>query len=95
MKHWVFTFRVDPPTGCVFSARNGASVFFCAYIPVLRRWEMVVPGGPNETIDEPTMIFVSQEYADTHKREGVGRRPTIKLREGKQKAVQYELSLDH
>lgn len=94
MKHWVFTFRVEPPAGTVFSARNAeGSYFFCAYIPVLRRWEMVVPGGPNETIDEPQMIFVTQEYADTHKRDGVGRRPSIKLREGKQKSVQYELAI--
>ncbi len=89
---WVFTFRVDPPTGVV-SARNGASVFFAAFSRALRQWYMVPPGQPEEKIAEPQMIFVSQEYADTHKRESVGRRPGVRLREGKQKLVQFELGL--
>ncbi len=89
MKHWVFTFRVEPPT-CVVSARNGASVFFAGYARAIRQWFWIFPGGA-EAIDEPHMIFVSQEYSDAHKRNDVGRRPTIKLREGK--SVQYELGL--
>ena len=89
MKHWVFTLRVDPPT-CVVSARNGASVFFAGYARATRQWFMVYPGG-EEAIDEPQMIFVSQEYAAAHRREQIGHRPTIKLREGK--SVQYELGL--
>ncbi len=86
---WVFAARVDPPTWVV-SARDGASVFFAAYSKAIRQWFMVYPGG-EESIDEPQMLFVSEEYAAQHKLEQIGRRPTIKLREGKQKLVQYEL----
>lgn len=89
MKRWIFTFRVHPPT-CVVSARNGGSLFFAGYSPALRQWYWVFPGG-SEKIDEPQMIFVAEDYAETHKREGVGRRPSIKLREGK--LVQYELAI--
>ncbi len=89
MMKWVFAFHVDPPTWVV-SARNGASVFFAGYVKVLRQWYMVFPGG-EEKIDQPQMIFVTADYADTHKRENVGRRPSVKLREGK--LVQYELAL--
>lgn len=90
-KHWVFTFRIEPPTG-VMSARNGSYVFFAAYSRVLRNWFEVYPGGEKVT-REPMMLLVSQEYADTHKRKGTVRRPIIKLRESKRKAVQYELAL--
>lgn len=90
MKSWVFTFRLDPPSGVV-SARNGACVFFAAYVPVLGVWSMVYPGG-EETIDEPQMIFVDDEYAKTHQRSACGRRPTIRLRE-KKKELQFELAL--
>src|SRR5262245_21516483 len=94
-RHWVFTFRVEPPTGCTFMARNDGEdyspngIFQAAYSRLLRQWYMVYPGG-EEKIGEPQMIFVSKEYADTHRREEV-RRPTIKLREGKQKSVQLSL----
>lgn len=91
-KSWVLTWRIIPPTGCVVSTRNGSNVFWAAYSRFLRQWYMIYPGG-EEKIDEPQMLFVSHEYADTHKREGAVRRPTIKLREGKRKAVQYELAL--
>ena len=91
MSLWVFTFRVEPPS-CVVSARNGGSVFFAAYSRALRQWYMVLPGG-EEKIDEPQMIFVTSEYADTHKRENIARRPSVRLREGKQKLVQYELAI--
>lgn len=74
------------------SARNGGSVFFAAYSQVLRQWYWVYPGG-EQKIDEPQMLFLTSEYADTHKREGVGRRPSVKLREEKQKLVQYELAI--
>lgn len=92
MKNWVFTFRVDPPTGTVVSARNGGSVFFAGYSRLLRQWFMVYPGG-EEKIDEPQMLFVEDEYAKAHERQNVGRRPTIKLRESKTKPIQFELGL--
>jgi hypothetical protein len=91
MKSWIFAFRVEPPPH-VFSARNGGSVFFCAYSRVLSQWFMVFPGG-EEKIDEPQMIFISDEWAKEHAIEGVVRRPSIKLREGKKKAIQFELAL--
>lgn len=93
MKNWIFTFGIEPPT-CVVSARNGADVFFAAFSRALRQWFIVYPGG-EERIDEPQMIFVESEYAKAHAKD-IGtrvRRPTLRLREGKPKAVQYELAL--
>lgn len=95
MKAWSFTFRLEPPT-CVVSARNGSDVFFAAHSRALRRWYMVVPGHGEEQIDEPNMILVEADYAKAHEKD-IGacvRRQTIKLREGKKKAVQFELALD-
>ena len=94
MKSWVFTFRVVPPTHTV-SARNGADVFFAGYSRVLQRWTMVLPGGCEEHIDEPQMIFLEDEYAKAHAKdlsESV-RRPAVRLRKGKEKAVQCQLAL--
>lgn len=94
MKSWFFTFRIEPPS-CVVSARNGANVFFAAHSRVLGRWYMVIPGRNEEQIDEPQMIFVEADYAKAHERD-IGtsvRRPTIRLREGKKKVVQFELAL--
>lgn len=95
MKSWVFTFRIEPPAGQVLSARNGQNVFFAAYSRALRQWFMVVPGHSEERIAEPQMIFVDRKYAKAHEKDFslVGRRPSIRLREGKRKVVQYELAL--
>ena len=95
MKSWILSFRVHPPTGCVFSARNGGSVFSAAFSRVLNQWYMVIPGNGEEKIDEPQMIFVDDEYAKANKKD-IGqsvRRPTIRLREPKHKALQFELAL--
>lgn len=92
MKHWTFSFRIKPPDRVV-SARNGANVFFAAYSNLLRRWYMVYPGG-EEKISEPQMILVEEQWAKDHPQDlSQGRRPTIKLREPKGKAVQYQLAL--
>jgi hypothetical protein len=64
MKHWVFTFRVEPPAH-VISARDGSSVFFAAYSTALRRWFMVYPGG-EEMIGEPEMLFLEEQYVREH-----------------------------
>jgi len=95
MKSWIFSCRVHPPTGQVFSARNGGSVFSAAFSRVLNQWYMVIPGNGEEKIDEPQMVFLDAEYAKANTKD-IGqsvRRPTIRLREAKQKAVQFELSL--
>ena len=89
--NWVFSFRVEPPTG-VFSARNGVSVFFSAYSRLLDQWYLVA-NGTEEKIDPPQMIFVESDYAKAHEKEESVRRPTIRLRESKKKAVQFELAL--
>ncbi len=91
-KSWVLAYRIEPPT-CVVSARNGANVFFAAYSRPFQHWYMVVPGHTEEEIDEPQMILVEADYAKAHEKDVQVRRPTIKLREGKKKAVQYELAL--
>lgn len=96
MKSWIFSFRVHPPTDRVFSARNGADVFFAAYSRVLRRWYMIVAGHGEEEIDEPQMIYLDSDYAKAHEKDVSSqvRRPTLRLREGKKKAVlQFELAL--
>lgn len=94
MKHWIFSTRVHPPT-CVVSARNGVNVFFAAHSRSLRRWYMMVPGHGEEQIDEPNMILVEDDYAKANEKDisSQVRRPTIRLREGKKKAVQYQLAL--
>jgi len=95
MKSWILPCRVHPPTDRVFSARNGGSVFSAAFSRVLNQWYMVIPGNGEEKIDEPQMIFVDDEYAKANKKD-IGqsvRRPTIRLREVKHKAVQFELAL--
>lgn len=95
MKSWIFSCRVHPPTERVFSARNGGSVFSAAFSRVLNQWYMVIPGSGEEKIDEPQMIFVDAEYAKANTKD-IGRsvrRPTIRLREGKHKSVQYQLAL--
>jgi hypothetical protein len=92
MKSWVFTFRVMPPAGTV-SARNGSNAFFAYYSPITNRWSMIYPGG-EERIDEPQMLFLDSEYVKAHEKDlsMSPRRPTIRLREGKRKAVQFELA---
>jgi hypothetical protein len=95
MKSWVFTFRVEPPTDRVFSARNGADVFFAAHSRVLQRFYMVIPGHGEEEIDEPQMVYLEDDYAKAHAKD-IGtsvRRPTLRLRESKKKSVQFELGL--
>lgn len=89
--NWIFSFRIEPPTG-VFSARNGGSVFFSAYSRLLDQWYLVA-NGSEEKIDPPQMIFVSEDYAKAHEKDMRVRRPTIKLRESKKKAIQFELAL--
>jgi hypothetical protein len=92
-KSWVFSFRVNPPTDRVFSARNGSDVFFAAHSRVLQRFYMVIPGRGEEEIDEPQMIYLEDDYAKAHAKD-IGtyvRRPTLRLRESK--AVQFELAL--
>jgi len=76
------------------SARNGSDAFFAAYSRLLRQWYLVA-NGTEEKIDAPQMIFVDAEYAKAHEKDvsTCVRRPTIRLREGKKKAVQFELAL--
>ena len=95
MKSWFFTYRIEPPTDRVFSARNGSDVFFAAFSRVLRRFYMVKPGAGEEQIDMPQMIYLDSEYAKAHEKDVSTqvRRPTIRLREEKKKEVQYQLAL--
>lgn len=60
MKHWVITATIDPSKlEGVVSSRCGR---FVAYDKFLQRWIMVWGGGEKE-IAEPSMIFVEEEWA--------------------------------
>ena len=94
MTSWIFTYCVHPPTDRVFSARNGADVFFAAYSKILDQWYLCA-NGQEEKIDTPAMLFLDSEYVNAHEKDVSTQvsRPTLRLREGKRKAVQFELAL--
>lgn len=62
MKSWIFTDRVEPPSGVV-SGRFGASVMSVAYSRLLRQWYWIYPGGGEEKIAQPQMLFLDEEWA--------------------------------
>jgi hypothetical protein len=65
MKVWVEARTIEPPEFTV-SGRFGSSVMFVAYWRVLDQWVWLQPGGIEEKIAEPQMIFVEQDYANKH-----------------------------
>jgi hypothetical protein len=67
MKHWVFTFRVEPPAWVV-SARTGGSVFFAAYSRIIDQWYLCA-NGTEEIIDPPDMLYLDEEYVRSHPRD--------------------------
>jgi hypothetical protein len=73
MKHWVFTWRVEPPVNTVVSVRFGPSVCFAAYSKVIDQWYLVA-NGKEEKIAEPPMIFLEGSYIEDHPRNIVRRR---------------------
>jgi hypothetical protein len=63
---WVETRTIDPPEGITISGRFGGSIMFVAYSRVLDRWLWIQPGGVEEKIAEPEMIFVDEDYIKKH-----------------------------
>jgi hypothetical protein len=64
MKLWIFTQRVEPPTGVV-SGRFGASAMFVSYSHLIKQWYWVYPGG-EQKIEQPQMLFLDEEWAREH-----------------------------
>jgi hypothetical protein len=62
MGAWVTTWRVPPPTDRSILVRFGASVFAAAFSK-RTGWEMVVPGGGGEKIEEPQLWWCSDPNA--------------------------------
>ena len=66
-KRWIFAFSVIPPD-CTVSIRYGAAVMFGYYSKWLDQW-FAVNGGRETRVEPPQMIFVSEEYARSHRRD--------------------------
>jgi hypothetical protein len=67
MKHWVATWRIEPPVNKVVSVRFGNSVCFAAYSKLLDQWHLIANGTEAE-IAEPPMIFLEESYVREHQR---------------------------
>jgi hypothetical protein len=67
MKHWTFTWRIEPPVNKVVSVRFGSSVCFAAYSKILDQWHLIANGSEKE-IPEPPMWFCEDEWAAEHQR---------------------------
>jgi len=62
---WVETRLIEPPEHTV-SGRFGGSVMFVGYFKWLNEWRWLQPGGIEERIAEPEMIFVDEEWVRDH-----------------------------
>jgi hypothetical protein len=60
MKRWIETRLVKPPEHTV-TGRFGAAIMFVGYSRVLDQWWLVANGSV-EKIDEPTELFLDDDY---------------------------------
>jgi hypothetical protein len=89
MKSWHFSFRVQPPDNTVMG-RSGGSVMDTYYDRLLDQW-FLVAGGTLEKINEPQMIFVSDEYARQHHSNRIAPENSKNIRQSRKRAVQLSL----
>ena len=68
MKEWVPTSQIEPADlEGVVSGRFGAAAMFVAFSSVTR-WLLIIPGGGEEKIEEPPLLFLEPVWAALHPR---------------------------